>query len=147
VRVEHNYGFNAWNGREWSHNWSAHFNPYSSRPFDHTDVARFGAYNGNFHAHVPEAPATPRAFDPHNVYSGRDGHVYRYNPSGNWERNTGQSCSARRKPHELSLNNTPSAATWANNGSTTSVRLAAGFRTPPAGLPMVAEGAPVTWFA
>lgn len=91
VHVEHNYGFNAWNGREWSHNWGTHFNPYSSRAFDHTDVARIGAYNGNFHAHVPEAPVAPRAFDQHNVYSGRDGNVYRHNPSGTWERNTGQS--------------------------------------------------------
>jgi len=41
------------------------------------------------------------------------------------------------------LNNTPSAAKWANNGSTTSVRLVAGFLTPPAGLPMEAEAATV----
>jgi hypothetical protein len=91
VHVEHNYGFNAWNGREWSHNWSAHFNPYSSRVFDHSGVERLGAYHGNFHAHVPETPVAPRGFDQHNVYGSRDGTVYRHNPSGTWERNTGQS--------------------------------------------------------
>ncbi len=91
VHAEHNYGFNAWNGREWSHNWSTHFNPYSSRGFDHTAGARLGGYDGNFHAHVPEAPVGPRAVEPHNLYGGRDGSVYRYNPSGSWERNTGQS--------------------------------------------------------
>jgi hypothetical protein len=90
VHMEHNYGFNAWNGREWSQNWSSHFNPYSSRAVDHTDIARFGAYNGNFHAHVPEAPVAPRAVEQHNVYGGSDGQVYRSNPSGTWERNTGQ---------------------------------------------------------
>jgi hypothetical protein len=90
VHVQHDYGFNAWNGREWSHNWSTHFNPYSSRAFDHTGVARLGAYNGNFHAHVPQAPVAPRGFDQHNIYSGRDGSIYRYHPSGTWERNTGQ---------------------------------------------------------
>jgi len=89
VHIEHNYGFNAWNGREWSHHWSAHFNPYSSRGFDHRGGTRFAGYNGNFHAHVPEAPVAPRAIDSHNLYGGRDGSVYRYNPSGSWERNTG----------------------------------------------------------
>src|SRR6266446_2224921 len=49
--------------------------------------------------------------------------------------------NGRQKHHEPTSNNTPSAAAWANNGSTTSVRLAEGFRTPPAGSPMVAEGA------
>jgi len=91
VHVEHNYGFNAWNGREWSHNWGTHFNPYSSRVFDRSGVERMGGYNGNFHANVSEAPVARHTFDQHNVYSGRDGHVYRYNPSGTWERNTGQS--------------------------------------------------------
>ncbi len=91
VHSEHNYGFNAWNGREWSHNWSAHFNPYSSRAFDHNGVSRLGAYNGNFHSHVPQAPIAPHALDQHNVYSGRDGGIYRSNQSGAWERNTGRS--------------------------------------------------------
>ena len=89
VHIEHNYGFNAWNGREWSHHWSAHFNPYSSRGFDHGGETRFGGYNGNFHAHVPEAPVASRAVDSHNLYGSRDGSVYRYNPSGSWERNSG----------------------------------------------------------
>jgi hypothetical protein len=90
VHVEHNYGFNAWNGRQWSHNWSAHFNPYSSRAIDHTDVARFGAYDGNFHAHVPEAPVAPRELDQRNIYGDSDGNVYRRDGAGSWERNTGQ---------------------------------------------------------
>jgi len=46
--------------------------------------------------------------------------------------------SGHQRPHEPTLNNTPSAAIWANNASTISVRLAGGFRTPLAGLPMVA---------
>jgi hypothetical protein len=91
VHEGHNYGFNAWNGREWSHNWGTHFNPYSSRVDTRPNVVRFGAYNGNFHAQVPITPAAPRAFDQRNVYSGSDGNVYRYNPSGTWERNAGQS--------------------------------------------------------
>ena len=45
----------------------------------------------------------------------------------------------RRKYRERSFNNTPSAAAWASNGSTTSVRLVVGFRTPQAGLPILAE--------
>jgi hypothetical protein len=108
VRAEHNYGFNAWNGQEWSRNWSSHFNPYSSRVLDRVGVAGLGAYHGNFHAHVPQAPIAPRTFDrPNfhaqvpsapvasraldqpNVYGGTDGSVYRYNPSGSLERNTG----------------------------------------------------------
>ena len=89
VHIEHNYGFNAWNGQEWSHHWSAHFNPYSSREFNHTGAARFGAYDGNFHARVPQAPVVPRGVDSRNLYGGRDGSVYRYNPSGSWERNSG----------------------------------------------------------
>jgi len=90
VHAGHNYGFNAWNGRTWSHNWGTHFNPYSSRVEARPNIVRSGAYNGNFHAQVPIAPAAPRAAAPHNVYSGSDGTVYRHNPSGTWERNTGQ---------------------------------------------------------
>ena len=108
AHAEHRYGFNAWNGREWLHNWSGHFNPYSSHVFDHNGIEHYGAYHGNFHAHVPEAPvaprgleppnshahvapapAAPRPFTPHNLYGGRDGSVYRQNPSGSWDRNTG----------------------------------------------------------
>src|SRR6266516_602622 len=108
AHAEHGYGFNAWNGREWSHNWSGHFNPYSSHAFDHNGIEHYGAYHGNFHAHVPEAPlaprgfeppnsiahvapapAAPRPFTPQNLYGGRDGSVYRQNPSGSWERNSG----------------------------------------------------------
>jgi hypothetical protein len=108
AHAEHGYGFNAWNGREWSHNWSSHFSPYSSHNFDHAGVAPFGAYHGNFQTHVPESPAAPRGFEqpnshaqvppapaaprpftPHNLYGGSDGIVYRQNPSGSWERNTG----------------------------------------------------------
>ena len=108
ARAEHGYGFNAWNGREWSHPWSTHFNPYSSHAFDHNGLEHYGAYHGNFHSHVPAAPAAPRGFEqpnshahvatapaapqpftPHNLYGGRDGNVYRQNPSGSWQRNTG----------------------------------------------------------
>jgi hypothetical protein len=91
VHVEHNYGFNAWNGRGWSHNWSTHFNPYSSRSFNGTGAARHGGYDGNFHAHNPEAAVTPRAPDQQDFYGGRDGSVYRHTSSGTWERNTGSS--------------------------------------------------------
>jgi len=48
--------------------------------------------------------------------------------------------SVRQKPHQPTWNNTPSGATWANNGSTTSVHMAVGIRTPPADLAMLAEG-------
>ena len=85
ARSEHNYGFNAWNGREWSSHWGAHFNPYSGRGIQHTEpliihgdggrtlaissrtparnvtegsTPRFNAYDGNFHARVPSAPVT-----------------------------------------------------------------------------------------
>lgn len=88
VHIEHNYGFNAWNGRQWSHNWSTHFSPYSSRVWDRSPIEHFGAYNGNFHAHIQE-PAAPRTFDQRNIYGARDGSVYRYNQSGSWERNSG----------------------------------------------------------
>jgi hypothetical protein len=89
AHAEHGYGFNAWNGREWSHNWSSHFSPYSGPALDHTGGAPLGAYHGNFHARLPQAPLAPRQFTPHNLYGGRDGSVYRQNPSGAWERNTG----------------------------------------------------------
>src|SRR6266481_9149584 len=49
--------------------------------------------------------------------------------------------NARQRRHARSFSNMPSAAAWANNASITSVRLAAGFRTPPAGLAMLAEEA------
>jgi len=90
VHEGHNYEFNAWNGREWSHNWGTHFNPYSSRVDARPNVVRFGAYNGNFHAQLPIIPATPRVSEQRDIYSSSDGNVYRYNPSGTWERNTGQ---------------------------------------------------------
>ena len=44
-----------------------------------------------------------------------------------------------RKYREPTFNNTPSAAAWANNGSTTSVRLAVGFRALRVELPILAE--------
>jgi len=90
VQEGHNYGFNAWNGREWSHNWGTHFNPYSSRVGTRPNVVQFSAYNGNFHAQLPIIPAAPRASEERDVYSGSDGNIYRYNPSGAWERNSGQ---------------------------------------------------------
>jgi hypothetical protein len=102
VHAEHNYGPNRWNGREWSHNWGNHFNPYSSRGLDHnhTGVAHVGGYDGNFHAHVGVATPPPalRGVVPHvatpppglhsvppSVYGSRNGSVYRYNPSGSWD--------------------------------------------------------------
>src|SRR6185369_3988054 len=36
-----------------------------------------------------QAPLASHPFTPHNLYGGRDGSVYRNNPSGSWERNTG----------------------------------------------------------
>jgi hypothetical protein len=89
VHAEHNYGFNAWNGREWSHNWSSHFNPYSSHAVDHSGSARSGGYDGNFHAHGSETARPPEQHN--NIYAGRNGSVYRSTPSGAWERNTGSS--------------------------------------------------------
>ena len=91
VHAEHNYGFNSWNGREWSHNWSSHFAPYSSRGVDHRGERPSGGYDGNFHARAQTAPLVPRSPEQHNIYSGRDGGVYRHNPSGAWERNSGSS--------------------------------------------------------
>ena len=88
VHNEHDYGHNTWNGREWSHQWSTHFNPYSGRPGDHAGERPVRAYEGNFDARSPRAAPAPRA---PTVYSGRDGSVYRYNPSGSVERNVGQS--------------------------------------------------------
>jgi len=122
---EHNYGFNAWNGREWSSHWGAHFNPYSGRAIRRAEplilhgnnsslrpaissrapgrnlpegsAPRFNAYDGNFHARVPSAPVAPvapsapaaRSAGNPNLYGGRDGSVYRQNPSAGWQRNTG----------------------------------------------------------
>src|SRR5207302_7816254 len=43
--------------------------------------------------------------------------------------------------HEQSCNHMPLAAPWANNGSTTSIRLAADFRIPQAALPILAVAA------
>ena len=45
------------------------------------------------------------------------------------------------KYRERSSNNMPLAAIWANNGSTTSVRLAVVFRALPVGLPILAGAA------
>jgi hypothetical protein len=133
VHLDHNYGFNAWNGREWSHNWSSHFNPYSNHVLDRAGVAGLGAYNGNFQTRVPQAPMVPalganhaaqrvpgtpvaprstpvpsRSSELHNVYGGSDGSVYRYNPSGALERNTGPAWhpapaapQAELQPHAL----------------------------------------------
>src|SRR6266542_330416 len=86
---EHNYGFNSWNGREWSSHWGTHFNPYSGRSIQHAEPlivhsdnrephsavrpgmpdhnlrdgtsARVSAYDGNFHSHISSAPAAPVA--------------------------------------------------------------------------------------
>jgi len=90
VHIQHGYGYNVWNGREWSHNWSTHFNPYSSRPVEHRGQAPVRAYEGNFQARVTRAPVVPpRTIEQRNVYGSRDGSVYRYNPSGTVERNAG----------------------------------------------------------
>jgi len=91
VHAQHNYGFNAWNGREWSHNWSTHFSPYSGRGLDHAGAGRAGGYDGNFHAHGPETSGTPHQSEQHDIYGGRDGSVYRHSPAGTWERNSGSS--------------------------------------------------------
>jgi hypothetical protein len=94
----------------------------------------------NFHVHVTEAPGAPRAFDQRSVYSGEDGNVYQYpiDPAIGSEA-TAKAGSVHQTPHEPTCHNKPSAATWANNDSTTSVRLAVGFRTPPPGLATVTE--------
>jgi hypothetical protein len=100
VHVEHGYGFNAWNGREWSHNWGTHFNPYSSRPVEHRGQT-VRAYEGNFEAHVARSPIAPRIIEQHSVYSGRDGNVYRYNPSGSVERSTGGAWHPASPPPQI----------------------------------------------
>src|SRR5439155_15578742 len=85
---EHNYGFNSWNGREWSSHWGTHFNPYSGRSIQHAEplivhgdggvhsaigsrtparnlaegsAPRVNAYDGNFHARVPSTPVARTA--------------------------------------------------------------------------------------
>lgn len=88
VRIEHGYRFNAWNGREWSHGWSTHFNPYSGRPGDRARESGMRGYAGNFDARSAGAAPAPRA---PSFYSGRDGSVYRSTPAGSVERNVGQS--------------------------------------------------------
>ena len=90
VHIHHDYHANAWNGREWSHHWSTHFNPYSSRPVDHRAQTAVRGYEGNFAAHRPGATVAPRTTQPNTVFSGRDGNIYRYNSSGSVERNGGQ---------------------------------------------------------
>ena len=90
---EHDYGFNSWDGRGWTGNWSAHFNPYSSRPFGRGGIERYGAYDGNFQAHVPNSPMRPQPIEERQLYGGADGNVYRYSPSGTWERNSGSDWS------------------------------------------------------
>jgi len=134
-----NYGFKRveWQGMvAWL---ERNFNPYSSRAVDHTGVARFGAYDGNFHAHVPEAPVAPRATDQRNIYSGGNGSVYRHNPSGTWERNTGQSWQRAQSPtsrleqHALGRN-------MGEQRSTTSVHMAVGISRPAGGSGHVGGG-------
>jgi hypothetical protein len=87
----HDYGANAWNGRAWSHDWGTHFNPYSSHADSHPGDRRTGAYHGNFPTPVPRSPATPHPSGQHDLYSGRDGSIYRHNPSGTWEQHNGRS--------------------------------------------------------
>ena len=86
---DHGYGFNEWNGREWSSHWGTHFNPYSGRGTHHPEplilhgnngslhpaislhtptgnlpegsARSFSAYEGNLHAHVPSAPSARAA--------------------------------------------------------------------------------------
>lgn len=62
---EHTYGFNAWNGKEWSSHWGAHFNPYSGYGIHHPEPFIGHGENGNSHPavspglpdhHLPEAP-------------------------------------------------------------------------------------------
>jgi hypothetical protein len=106
VHREHDYRSNEWDGREWSSHWGTHFNPYSSRGQRAEPLLRHGdagsrGYEGNFHSYVPRAPVAPRApsapartlapgltYNP-NLYGGRDGSVYRQNPSAGWQRSTG----------------------------------------------------------
>jgi len=75
---EHTYGFNAWNGREWSHHWGTHFNPYSSRPTQHAEAPILHGYNGNLHAHVAGGAVNPRMPD-HNLHDVRPGGAPRFN--------------------------------------------------------------------
>jgi hypothetical protein len=111
VHGEHDYRANAWNGRAWSHDWGTHFNPYSSHADNHPRDRRTGAYHGNFPAPVPRSPAAPHPSGQHDLYSGRDGSIYRRNPSGTWEQHTGQSWQhapaaprANLEQHALSRN-------------------------------------------
>jgi len=91
VHAQHNYGFNAWNGREWSHNWSTHFSPYSGRGLDHAGAGRAGGYDGNFHAHGPETSGTPHQSEQHDITVAEMAVCNRHSPAGTWERNSGSS--------------------------------------------------------
>ncbi len=108
VRENHSYGFNSWQGREWSRSWGSHFNPYSSRLPLHETPGQYHAYNGNFQGRPEIARSNPpseqvlppRPNIPHgaptiqprnNLYGDRQGNVYRYNPPGDeWQRHNGK---------------------------------------------------------
>jgi len=127
VRETHSYGFNAWRGREWTHHWASHFNPYSSRVPVREARGRYHAYEGNLHARPeisrvyqsPRAMMPPRAIPPrenfaarpppierrNNLYGDRAGNVYRFNPSVNgWERNYGAQWRSVPAPRVQELN-------------------------------------------
>jgi hypothetical protein len=127
---EHTYGFNAWNGSEWSHHWGTHFNPYSGRSIQHAEPLILHGYNGNLHAHVagsaprlnanngnfhspvPRAPlpsASITALAPgltynQHLYGGSDGSVYRQHPSAGWQRNTGSTWQSVPRNEAPALN-------------------------------------------
>jgi hypothetical protein len=91
------YAANTWNGKTWTQSRTDHFSPYN-RNFR---VRAQAAVTSPRTTVAPSAPViirgTPNYTPPvagevwtrNNVYGGRDGNVYRNNPSGGWQRNAG----------------------------------------------------------
>ncbi|HUJ78892.1 MAG TPA: carbohydrate-binding family V/XII [Nitrospiria bacterium] len=83
VTVTHPYRSNEYRNGRWTQAGGTTFNPYSARQ-------RTGdrSWDANARRVAPRPATRAPSTTTNNIYGGRNGHVYRYNPSGYWERNT-----------------------------------------------------------
>jgi len=80
--INHPYNANEYRNGRWTQTGGRTFNPYSGR-----QKAGERSWDANVRR-VPPRPPASRPATTNNVFAGKNGHVYRYNPSGHWESNT-----------------------------------------------------------
>ncbi|HXZ26079.1 MAG TPA: hypothetical protein VEI24_07660, partial [Nitrospiria bacterium] len=83
VKVTHPYHSNVYRNDRWTQTGGRTFNPYSGR-----QKAGDRSWNSNIRRMEPRPRTIAPPVTKNNVFGGNNGQVYRYNPSGRWERNT-----------------------------------------------------------